>query len=113
VQVSLPAATTNAVNFTVRAATRQNGVLVSGIPTTIGYNLPTAAGQTPFITWNAVPGELYQVQSTSDLSTTPLVWRPEVPPAVVTGDGGLALIPFVDVSLFPNYYYRVIQLPNP
>lgn len=113
VQVRLPVATTNAVAFTVRAATRQNGVLASGIPTVIGYNLPSAAGQTPYITWNAIPGELYQVQSTSDLSATPLVWRPEVPPAVVTGDSGLALVPFVDVSLFPNYYYRVIQLPNP
>lgn len=113
VQVRLPVATTNAVAFTVRAATRQNGVLASGIPTVIGYNLPSAAGQTPYITWNAIPGELYQVQSTSDLSATPLVWRPEVPPAVVTGDSGLALVPFVDVSLFPNYYYRVIQIPNP
>ena len=113
VQVRLPAATTNAVAYTVRAATRQNGLLISGIPTAISYNFPTAAGQMPYITWNAIPGELYQVQTTADLSATPLVWRPEVPPAVVTGDAGLALVPFVDVSLFPTYYYRVIQLPNP
>jgi subtilisin-like proprotein convertase family protein len=113
VQVRLPAATTNAAAYTVRAATRQNGRLISGIPTAITYNFPTAAGQTPYITWNAVPGELYQVQTTADLSATPLVWQPEVSPAVVTGDAGLALVPFVDVSLFPTYYYRVIQIPNP
>lgn len=113
VQVRLPVATTNAVAFTVRAATRQNGLLVSGIPTAISYNFPSAAGQTPFITWNAIPGELYQVQTTADLSATPLVWRPEVPPAVITGDAGLALVPFVDVVLFPTCYYRVIQIPNP
>lgn len=119
VQVRLPAATTNAVAFTVRAASRQNGLLVSDIPTVITYNFPTAAGQTPFITWNAVPGELYQVQTTPDLSATPLVWRPEVPPAVVTGESGLALIPFAPMNVTTNYlssgtiYYRVIQIPNP
>ena len=119
VQVRLPAVTTNAVAFTVRAASRQNGLLVSDIPTVITYNFPTAAGQTPFITWNAVPGELYQVQTTPDLSATPLVWRPEVQPAVVTGDFGLALIPFAPMNVTTNYlssgtiYYRVIQIPNP
>ncbi len=112
VQVRFPGAFTNAVECTVRAATRQDGLLISGAPLVMTYSDPTAAGQTPIIQWNAVPGELYQVQSTPDLSLSPLVWTPVISPAVMPGEQGLALIPFANPT-FPTFYYRVIQLPNP
>ncbi len=105
--------TTNQVNYTIRAATRQNGILESGIPIVTTYNLPTAAGQTPFMIWNAVPGETYQVQYTESLDNTPVVWLPATPPASVASEIGVALIPFVDSDTFPTYYYRVIQIPSP
>jgi hypothetical protein len=112
VQVRFPGVLTNSVECTVRAATRQDGLLVSGAPLVMTYSDPTAAGQTPIIQWNAVPGELYQVQSTPDLSSNPLVWAPVISPAVMPGEQGLALIPFANPT-FPTFYYRVIQLPNP
>jgi hypothetical protein len=112
VQVRFPGALTNAVECTVRAATRQNGLLVSAAPLVMTYSDPTAAGQTPIIQWNSVPGELYQVQSTPNLSLNPLVWTPVISPAVMPGEQGLALIPFANPT-FPTFYYRVIQLPNP
>ncbi len=112
-QVRIPATTNATVDYTVRASSRQDGLLISAAPLVVTYNLPTAGGQTPFLQWNAIPGELYQIQSTTDLSRSPVVWSPVIPPAVSPTENGIGFVPFVDSNVFPTLYYRVIQLPNP
>jgi subtilisin-like proprotein convertase family protein len=111
VDVRFPA--TNQVNFTVRAATRQDGLLQSGTPLVGIYSLPTEVGQTPILRWNAIPGETYQVQYTESLDDSPLVWLPATPPVTAAGEVGTVSVPAVDPNVFPTIFYRIIQLASP
>lgn len=103
--------TTNQVNYTVRAATRQNGILEGGIPIVTTYNPPTAAGQTPFMKWNAIPGETYRVEYATDLDD-PIIFFQLTQPVTIAGEVGIAVIPFLDPTV-QTFYYRVVQIPTP
>jgi len=97
---------TNVIDFSVRAATQQEGLLISGEPLTVGLQ----SGPPLALVFNTVPGEFYSVESTSDLSTDPIVWT------ILTleyATGGSLVVPLPVPE--PNesaLFYRVGQFPQ-
>lgn len=104
---------TNAVSYTVRAATKQGGLLLSGDVIRPVLQWPPTPGGNPTITWNAVRGEVYEVQYADDLGLSPLVWLAIPPPVQATGDTAVAVLALPDTTAFPFRFYRIIQVPSP
>jgi hypothetical protein len=94
---------TNVIDFTVRAATAQDGVLVSAEPLVLTYS----PGPPATITFPAIPGELYSVQSAPDL-TGP--WT-EVSVEFSLSDTITAVIP-PPPATETKTFYRVMQIPQ-
>jgi hypothetical protein len=97
---------TNVIDFTVRAATQQDGLLTSGEPLTVQME----AGPPLVLAFDSIPGELYSIQSTTDLSTDPVVWV-FVGFETATSDRLVFPLPApgpTDSTLF----YRVVQEPQ-
>lgn len=66
------------VAFTVRAATRQDGLLVSGQPI-----VAVVSGEPLSLSFDTIPGETYRLESTTNLFAMPVTWQ-WVPPLIVT-----------------------------
>ena len=97
---------TNVIDFTVRAATQQDGLLTSGEPLTVQMEV----GPPLTLTFDTIPGELYSIQATTDLSTDPVVWV-RVGFEMATSDRLTFPLPApgpTDTTLF----YRVVQEPQ-
>ncbi|HAB15331.1 MAG TPA: S8 family serine peptidase [Verrucomicrobiota bacterium] len=97
---------TNAIDFTVRAATQQDGLLLSGEPLAATY-IP---GDPPTLQFDAVPGEVYATECAFDLSTDPILWiTVDVAPAA--GETAIVTLPPLGPT-DTQRYYRVTQLPQ-
>lgn len=105
--------TTNEVAYTVRVASRQNDILLSGAPIVTGIMPGALPGDGPVISWNAVPGELYELQSSENLSDSPVVWLPVPPPTVALSDVMMRSLPPIATNAVPVKFYRIIQLTSP
>ena len=75
--------------------------------------LPATPADNPTITWNAVRGEVYEVQYSDDLSLSPLVWLAIPPPVQATSDTAMMVLALPDMDLFPIRFYRILQVPSP
>ncbi|MDB6109487.1 MAG: Peptidase and in kexin sedolisin [Pedosphaera sp.] len=97
------------VTYTIRAVVSTNGMLISGIPITIGLTLPPAGGTNgPTLTWPGVAGESYEIQSSTDLVS----WT--VLSTIISAPG--STITFTDpnpITGFPYLFYRIVQIPVP
>lgn len=105
----------NFPQYTVRAATRHNGLLDSGQPFTSSLGDPQPDGLPTSLTLNVVPGELYQLEYTLQLSLDPaqMHWTP-IPPTVIAQDQVYTFIlPPSPAAPGDPIFYRVVHLPQP
>jgi len=98
-----------ATGWTVVARSLTDVTLPTGVP---GRIVPPASPGDPYLLeWSVeYPNALYQVETTSDLSLTPVVWVPLGPPLV--GDQSVLSVPltnFTDAFRF----YRITLTPQP
>jgi hypothetical protein len=107
--LGVPNETTSNVTFTIYAVVSTNGLLTNGFPTTIGIQNGTN-GLT--FTWPAVPGQTYEIESTTNLIPPPAVWLP----VAIISNAPPNLDTFLDTNSIkgiPFMFYRVLQLPTP
>lgn len=98
---------TDFIDFTVRAATQQDGLLISGEPLTVAFQV----GPPPVLVLDTIPGERYSIQTTTDLSTDPILWV-ELSLEVATSDSLVFPLPTPDPGP-DTQFYRVVQEPQP
>lgn len=94
---------TNVIDFTVRAATAQNGLLVSAEPMVLSYS----PGPPATITFPAIPGEFYSVQSAPDLNGP---WT-EISVEFSLSDVITTVLP-PPPATDNRTFYRVVQTPQ-
>ncbi|MBL9173902.1 MAG: S8 family serine peptidase [Verrucomicrobiales bacterium] len=105
---------TNAINFTVQAATQSGGLLISTAPFQGTY----VPGDPPQLVFDTIPGEKYRISFADDLKVPLALWTAiEIPPGsgttVATAPGDV-----LTVELPPapadnvQRYYRIEQVPQ-
>ncbi len=94
------------IDFTVRAATQQDGLLISGEPLNVDFQV----GPPPFLVLDTIPGERYSIQTTTNLFTPP-PWT-ELSLVVATTDSLVFELPIPDPEP-DTQFYRVVQVPQP
>jgi hypothetical protein len=106
--LGVPNNTGSNVTYTIRAVVSTNGILNPGGPINIGVTPPKNPFiDGPTITFQAIDGEWYEIQVSSDLVT----W---VTVATVQATGGT--VSYTDPTPMagqPSRYYRIIQIPPP
>jgi hypothetical protein len=106
--LGVPNNTGSNVTYTIRAVVSTNGILNPGGPINIGVTPPANPSiDGPTITFQAIDGEWYEIQVSSDLVT----W---VTVATVQATGGT--VSYTDPTPMagqPARYYRIIQIPPP
>ena len=103
------------VQYTIRASTRKNGLLLSGqdLATTLSDlgsdGLPTS------LTVNVVPTELYQLEFTTNLSLTAsnMVWTLVPPPVVPTNQFYKFPLPPPTGQPGDPMFFQILHLPQP
>ena len=92
------------VAFTVRAATRKDGLLVSGQPV-----VAVVSGDPLSLSFDTIPGETYKLESTTDLFAVPVTWKLVPPYIVATGFSTTVPLPPLPDGV-PFLAYRLTQV---
>jgi hypothetical protein len=104
--------TTN-VQYRIRAATRQNGLLLSGQSTLGQLGDFDSSGMPTSISIGTIPGELYELQYSTALTsdTGSMIWV-AVPPPIQAGGTLLKFTLPTPAAGTGTLFYRTIQLPQ-
>ena len=105
--LSVGSQSTNAANFTVRAALPRDGVPISLAP--IEARVFLAPGQPPAVEIDSIPGQSYRVQSSSTLSM-PMTWSDLGDPLVASGY--ILRLPIV-IGDDEAAFFRVVPFKKP
>ena len=103
------------VQYTIRASTRKNGLLLSGqdLTSTLGDlgmdGLPTS------LTVNVVPTELYQLEFATQLSLTAsnMIWTAVPPPVIATNQVFKFPLPPPVGQPGDPMFFQILHLPQP
>jgi hypothetical protein len=97
------------VTFTIHAVvTDSNGLLVPAIPISPVVTFPIGGTNGPTLTWATIPGECYEVDYTSSLSSP--LWLP-LPNTPVTASGTTTTVTDpTPITGIPARYYRIVQV---
>ena len=105
---------TNAINFTVQAATQSGGLLISTAPFQGTY----VPGDPPQLVFDTIPGEKYRISFADDLKVPFSLWTTiEIPPgsgttvATASGDVMTVQLPLAPADNVQRYY-RIEQVPQ-
>ncbi|MDB6124021.1 MAG: Peptidase and in kexin sedolisin [Pedosphaera sp.] len=97
------------VSYTIRAVVSTNGMLISGIPINVTVNTPPSpATNGPTLTWPSIPGETYQIQTSTNIIV------PFMPLTNIVANGSSTI--FIDptpIAGIPMLFYRIVQIPTP
>ena len=105
---------TRVIDFTVRAATQQDGLLISDAPFQGAY----VPGVPPQLVFNTVPGEIYRITYSEDLLLPLAQWIPVDVPlgsgvTLVTAPGDTLTVELpLDPAGTTQRYYRIEQVPQ-
>jgi hypothetical protein len=100
------------VTYTIHAVvTDTNGLLVSAVPIQPVVTLPVSEGTGPTLTWNAVPGECYDVYYSFDLVNWTLL--PIFPMPVNAGGPTISVTDPTPITGIPAKYYKIVQVVCP
>ena len=92
------------VAFTVRAATRKDGLLVSGQPI-----VALVSGEPLSLSFDTIPGETYKLESTTDLFAVPVIWK--LVPLYIVATGFSTTVPLPPLpDGVPFLAYRLTQV---
>jgi hypothetical protein len=93
------------VTFTIHAVVETNGLLISKVPIRVGVTVTNVTGTNYLtFTWPTIPGETYEVQDSTDLTTWTTI-------AVITATG--PTISYTDprpINSAPQRFYKIVQV---